>query len=166
MPTFLSLLVAKGGPVVLVVLVASSWMWALIAERYWFVHRRYPALREAARRQWRHERPDRRGVRGRLREARAAALSAALMRHFGTIRALAAILPLLGLLGTVTGMITTFELMTVFGTANPRELSRGIDRALVSTISGLVTAISGLYFSSPLENRALRERDRLSGLLV
>ena len=75
-------------------------------------------------------------------------------------------LPLLGLLGTVTGMITTFDLMTVFGNANPRELSRGIDRALVSTISGLVTAISGLYFASLLEGRARRAREQLSALLV
>ena len=159
-------LAERGGPVVLLVLVLAAWMWTLIIERYWYVHRVYPRLRARTLEAWRAERPRSRTVRARLRATREAALATALSRHFSTIHTLVAVLPLLGLLGTVTGMITTFDLLTEVGNENPRELSRGIDHALVSTIAGLVTAISGLYFARPAETRALRERERLAALLI
>lgn len=162
----LATLLDKGGPVVVVVMLVSVWMWALIGERFWFIHRCFPSLRAAALADWQGMRPAGTAARRRLRQARRDALAAALDRHFGTIRSLTAVLPLLGLLGTVTGMITAFDLINVFGNSNPRELSRGIDHALVSTISGLVTAISGLYFVTLLEGRARRAREQLGALLV
>jgi biopolymer transport protein ExbB len=161
---FLLRLLALGGPVVAAVLLLSTWMWWLLAERYWFLHRHFPGLREQIAGDWARQRPQARQARVRLRQARLERLSRTLSRHFGTIRALTAVLPLLGLLGTVTGMITTFDHMTLAGQANPRELSRGIDGALISTIAGLVTALSGLYTGTLLEARAQREQERLAAL--
>jgi len=164
LPDFLARLLDKGGPEVTAVLLMSAWMWWLIGERFWFLHWRLPALRDRLACAWRIERPARPGVRWRLRAARTAMLDGALTAHFGTIRALTAILPLLGLLGTVTGMITTFDLMTLEGNTSPRALSRGIDAALISTIAGLVTALSGMYAGTLLEGRAERERERVAAL--
>jgi biopolymer transport protein ExbB len=70
------------------------------------------------------------------------------------LQALTGILPLLGLLGTVSGMIKVFEVITVFGTGNTRGMASGISEALVTTMAGLFTALSGLYFVSDLENRS------------
>ncbi|WP_026353938.1 MotA/TolQ/ExbB proton channel family protein [Woodsholea maritima] len=60
----------------------------------------------------------------------------------------AAVAPLLGLLGTVTGMITTFTQITLFGTGDPRIMAGGISEALVTTVSGLVAAIPLLFIHS------------------
>jgi biopolymer transport protein ExbB len=74
-----------------------------------------------------------------------------LERHLGTLAVLGGVAPLLGLLGTVTGMIHTFRLVTIFGAGNPRLLSGGIAEALVTTEFGLIIAIPVLllhaYFS-------------------
>ena len=64
-----------------------------------------------------------------------------LERFLATLGMLAAIAPLLGLLGTVTGMIDTFQIMTQFGTGDPRMMSGGISVALVTTMLGLSVAI-------------------------
>jgi biopolymer transport protein ExbB len=65
----------------------------------------------------------------------------ALDRFSNFILVIAAVAPLLGLLGTVTGMINTFDIITVHGTGDPKLLSGGISEALVTTMLGLIVAI-------------------------
>lgn len=72
------------------------------------------------------------------------------------IRALAAIAPLLGLLGTVLGMIQTFQVISVFGTSNARAMASGISVALITTETGLLIAIPGLFVAGALGRRARR----------
>ncbi len=67
-----------------------------------------------------------------------------LEKHLGTLAALGGIAPLLGLLGTVTGIMRTFQLVTVFGTGDAKLLSGGISEALVTTEFGLIIAIPAL----------------------
>ncbi|MBI9080513.1 MAG: MotA/TolQ/ExbB proton channel family protein [Pseudodesulfovibrio sp.] len=83
------------------------------------------------------------------------------MRHIGTILILAAVAPLLGLLGTVTGMISTFDVISTFGTGNARALASGISEALVTTQSGLVIAVPGLLLGSLLYRRAEKTKTRM-----
>ena len=64
-----------------------------------------------------------------------------LQRGLATIKILAVVAPLLGLLGTVTGMIQTFQMITLFGTGDPRLMADGISQALITTVLGLVVAI-------------------------
>ena len=66
----------------------------------------------------------------------------------------AATAPLLGLLGTVTGMINTFKLITVFGTGDPKRLSSGISEALVTTEYGLIIAVPCLLMFAFLSRKA------------
>ncbi|MGZ0657181.1 MotA/TolQ/ExbB proton channel family protein [Coraliomargarita sp. W4R53] len=66
----------------------------------------------------------------------------------------AAVSPLLGLLGTVTGMINTFKLITIFGTGDARSLSSGISEALITTEFGLIVAIPALILHAILSRRA------------
>ena len=66
----------------------------------------------------------------------------------------AAIAPLLGLLGTVSGMISTFSALSVVGTGDPKLLSGGISEALVTTLFGLVVAIPALILHSLLSRRS------------
>ncbi len=76
--------------------------------------------------------------------------------HFGltTLTVFAAVSPLLGLLGTVTGMIQTFESISLFGTGDPKLMSGGISQALVTTQLGLAVAIPLLLLHSFLHGRA------------
>ena len=66
----------------------------------------------------------------------------------------AATAPLMGLLGTVTGMINTFKLITIFGTGDAKQLSSGISEALVTTEFGLIVAIPSLIMHALLNRRA------------
>lgn len=78
----------------------------------------------------------------------------ALRRGLPTLTLLAAITPLLGLLGTVTGMIETFQSITLFGTGDPKVMSGGISQALVTTQLGLAVAIPVLLLHGFLNARA------------
>lgn len=98
----------------------------------------------------------------------------AIDRFRSTISVFAAVAPLLGLLGTVTGMIATFDIITQFGTGDPRLLSGGISEALITTEFGLIVAIPTLLvgnllsswgdrITSNLEMAALRVVNAVSG---
>lgn len=69
-----------------------------------------------------------------------------LERFLNTLGTIAAITPLLGLLGTVLGMITVFSVITDVGVGNPGELAGGISQALITTAAGLTVAIPSLFF--------------------
>ena len=77
-----------------------------------------------------------------------------LQRGLGTIAILAAVTPLLGLLGTVTGIIETFQSITLFGTGDPKLMSAGISEALVTTVLGLLAAIPLLLIHSFLSSKS------------
>lgn len=82
--------------------------------------------------------------------------------RFGSaILVIAAVAPLLGLLGTVTGMISTFDIITEFGTGDPKLLSTGISEALITTKFGLVVAIPLLLMGNILSSWATRTKNGL-----
>lgn len=87
--------------------------------------------------------------------------SATLNRFGAVIIVIAAVSPLLGLLGTVTGMISTFDVITEFGTGDPKLLSGGISIALVTTQLGLIVAIPLLLVGNVLSGWAERIKDEM-----
>jgi biopolymer transport protein ExbB len=82
-------------------------------------------------------------------------------RNLAVIAVLGSIAPLLGLLGTVSGMITTFSVIAELGTGNARPLAGGISEALVATQAGLLVAIPGLFVSVALRRRATKLTHKL-----
>lgn len=70
------------------------------------------------------------------------------------VKLLAAVTPLLGLLGTVTGMIATFQAITLFGTGDPKLMAGGISTALITTVLGLITAIPLLFAYTYISSKA------------
>ena len=77
-----------------------------------------------------------------------------LRARLAAIAVLAAVAPLLGLLGTVLGMIETFDVIAFFGTSNAKAMAGGISVALITTQGGLVVAIPGLYISGNLSRKS------------
>jgi biopolymer transport protein ExbB len=73
------------------------------------------------------------------------------------VQTLVAVCPLLGLLGTVTGMITVFQVMAVSGTGNVRSMAAGVSMATVPTMAGMVGALSGVFLVTILTRTAHRQ---------
>lgn len=150
----------RGGPVLVGILVVSTLLWIMIIERYWFLNFVYPRRLETIIKRW-EERSDRASWYAlRLREGLSTEIRLVLQSYLFPIQTITQVLPLLGLLGTVTGMIAIFDVITVFGTGNARGMADGISRALLPTTAGLTTAIVGLYFSANLKHRARIEQQK------
>jgi biopolymer transport protein ExbB len=81
-------------------------------------------------------------------------LNRRLTARLAVIGVLVAIAPLLGLLGTVTGMMTTFDVLAIFGTGNAKAMAGGISEALITTQTGLLVAIPGLAIKVFLDRQA------------
>ena len=151
----LASLFEQGGLILWAILVASLYMWFLLVERYCFHWFQISGLREMLREEWQSKTTGlSTALSFRRLEAIVGDLRAEARKNLLALNALVAILPLLGLLGTVSGMIKVFEVITVYGTGNTRGMAFGISEALVTTMAGLFTALSGLYFVSDLERRA------------
>ena len=82
------------------------------------------------------------------------------------IRTLVAICPLLGLLGTVTGMIEVFDVMAISGGGNARAMAAGVGKATIPTMSGMVAALSGLVISAQMERFAADESQRVADHMI
>ena len=78
---------------------------------------------------------------------------------------LLAMCPMLGLLGTVYGMIEVFEVLAVLGTGNPRAMSTGVAKATIPTMAGMTIALTGLYFKFDLQNRVAVFEEKAKTLL-
>ena len=151
----LAALFEQGGIILWAILFASIYMWILLAERYWFHWNQLPDLKKQLYEDWlSHPVKASPSLTFKRIEALVGDLRTEARRNLLSLQALVAILPLLGLLGTVSGMIKVFDVITVFGTGNTRGMASGISEALVTTMAGLFTALSGLYFVSDLERRA------------
>jgi biopolymer transport protein ExbB len=154
----------------------SMVMWVLIAERWHFyrgltrkdlrIHDAVHAVQEGQTRKPRvglraqlvrdflEQRTGDRELDRQLLRQLAMSLRPELTRFLAVIAILAGIAPLLGLLGTVIGMIETFDVISLFGTGNAKALAGGISVALITTQSGLLVAIPGLLLSAVLSRRA------------
>ena len=75
-------------------------------------------------------------------------------RYVGLIKVISAVAPLMGLMGTVIGMIATFQAITLFGTGDPKTMAGGISQALVTTVMGLSVAIPTVLLHAIVSARA------------
>ncbi|MBW2619091.1 MAG: MotA/TolQ/ExbB proton channel family protein [Deltaproteobacteria bacterium] len=164
-----------GGPIMLPLLAVSVWLWMLILIKAWELirYRRSERFRtgpaSGAKPGWQaviladfqsqrtHASEDDARLLKRLIMRQAAQLD----RHVGTILVLASLAPLIGLLGTVSGMITTFEVISLFGTGNAKALAGGISEALITTQTGLVVALPGLVAGNFIRRRVERLKARM-----
>ena len=151
-----------GGPVLKVIGALTLFMWMLIVERLVFMRTGYKRLvknalviwdRRADKSSWKAHQ-----IRGRI----ISQVASTAENHLSLIQTCVALCPLMGLLGTVTGMINVFEVMAISGSGNPRSLASGVSMATVPTMSGMVAALSGVAMGAYLTNRARREREALT----
>lgn len=134
-----------GGPVVRLLMLLAIGLWAMIFERLLFYRRVMPGLLAEIRAAW-DIRTDRTSwYAQKIRRRFLAEAQRQIRGPLPMIRAFVALCPLVGLLGTVTGMIQVFDVMAVLGTGNAREMASGVSAATLPTLAGMVLALSGMY---------------------
>ncbi len=154
-----------GGSVLWAIMFVLFMMWTLILERLWYFYRVHPGNKQAIVEAWGCRTDTRSWYARRIRDGMISETSLLLKRNIGLIKALIVVCPLLGLMGTVTGMITVFDVMTYHGGGNLREMAGGVSMATVPTMAGMVAALSGVYFGTWLEHKAQTEREKLEDSL-
>lgn len=147
-----------GGDVLVLIGVLTLVMWGLIFERVLYLMSKHPQATRAALAQW-EARSERTSWHAhQIRELLISIVAQGLERNMAMIKTCVALCPLLGLLGTVTGMIEVFEVMAISGSANPRSMASGVSKATVPTMAGMVAALSGVAMSAYLQGKVGRER--------
>ncbi|MBO9491490.1 MotA/TolQ/ExbB proton channel family protein [Endozoicomonas sp. G2_1] len=153
--------IATGGDVLYFVAVALLLMWILMIERFWFLSASYPKLRDSIIANWDARADTTSWYAHRIRDTWISEATELLEKNMITIKTLVAMCPLIGLLGTVTGMISVFETMAQQGTGNPRLMAAGISMATIPTMAGMVAALSGVFFSSRLDAKVKLAKAKL-----
>ena len=143
-----------GGDVLYIIAFVLVVMWTFIIERFWYQHLTFPRESRQMVARWTSRSDMSSWGAQRIREAWISQSKEDLNRNLTLIKTMVAICPMVGLLGTVTGMITVFETMATHGTGNPRLMASGISMATVPTMAGMVAALSGLFVSTRLEASA------------
>jgi biopolymer transport protein ExbB len=155
-----------GGPVLLAIGVLTLVMWVLIFERLIYFRTGHRRMVSEVLATW-DSRTERRSWHARrIRDAMISRVSLSIDEFLPFIKTLVALCPLLGLLGTVTGMIVVFEVMAFSGTGNPRSMAAGVSQATIPTMAGMVAALSGLFATTLLSRFAHREVERLKAALT
>lgn len=155
-----------GGDVLWAIMAVLLVMWTLIIERYWFLLRVLPGYRRELIEEWQARDDHRSWHAHRIKQEMISKLRQAMQRNVKTIQTLVAICPLLGLLGTVTGMVAVFDVMAFFGTGNARAMADGVSKATIPTMAGMVAALSGVYFASHLDRKTDIEAEKFEDLLA
>ncbi len=157
---------ALGGPVLKAIAVTIFLMWVLIVERLLFFRSTMRELSREIHDEW-ESRTERRSWHAhQIRELLISQFSLSINRGIAMIQTFVALCPLLGLLGTVTGMITVFQVLAVSGSGNVRAMAGGVSQATVPTMAGMVGALSGVLLVTLLTRRATREVEFLEDSLT
>lgn len=134
----------SGGDVLWLIAAATFGMWCLIFERIWYIFTEQKRVVGIALAKWnnRDERQSWNAKMIRLKEI--SMVNMKLNTNMTLIKTFISLLPLLGLLGTVTGMVQVFEAMTFSG-GNARSMAQGVSAATIPTMSGMVATLSGVF---------------------
>jgi biopolymer transport protein ExbB len=154
-----------GGPVVVALMISTVIMWTLIIERLLYFLRAQPRLNRSKVAQWATRDDHSSWQAHAIREKLISEHKLSSEQFLDLIRLFILITPLLGLLGTVTGMIEVFQSITSAGSSNARLLAAGIYRATVPTMTGLAVSLSGVFFMSLFDRQVARSVGSLADRL-
>ena len=154
-----------GGNVLWAIFVTTGLMWTMIIERLWFFRGAHTVNVECAQVEWAQQLDRSTWYSNAIRRQLISCIKLDACRYIRIIQALMVVLPLLGLLGTVTGMIQVFNVMAMEGTTNPRLMAAGVSAATIPTMAGLVAALSGFWFTVYIKRRVGIEMQRVDELL-
>ena len=149
--TLFATYINQGGYVLIVLFIVALYMWILLTERFFFykyllkdeINESFISYQNMITADnWTNQ---------KIKKMFLAEITLSKNKNINQIKGLVALCPLLGLLGTVTGMIEVFDVMAFTGTGNPRAMASGVSKATLPTMTGLVISISGLFAITFLE---------------
>ncbi|MDP6374656.1 MAG: MotA/TolQ/ExbB proton channel family protein [Pseudomonadales bacterium] len=142
----------QGGNVLYLIAALTFLMWTMIFERMWYFQAEHGNVIRHASQAW-EERPERRSWSAhQIRDALISEASDKITGSLPLIQTCVMLCPLLGLLGTVTGMITVFDAMATQG-GNARSMAAGVSQATIPTMSGMVASLSGVLGSTFIKRK-------------
>ncbi len=158
--------VQSGGPILIVIAVMTFIMWTLLFERFWFYKGSLGRLVNGALNDW-EARPERKSWNAQqIRRAMISRVNEQINTNLELIGTMVALCPLLGLLGTVTGMIEVFNVLALTGGGDAKSMASGVSQATIPTMAGMVAALSGVFGQTLVNQIALRESQLLEDHLT
>lgn len=147
----------SGGMVLYMIAILTFWMWTLVFERIWYFRFALKKDMSEALGVW-EGRAERKSWNARqVRRSLISQINEKIDQNMSLIKAVVALCPLMGLLGTVTGMIQVFNIMAVTGGGEARAMASGVSMATIPTMAGMVAALSGVFANTYITRVAERE---------
>jgi len=162
----ISAFVESGGFILKCIAVLTFVMWTLLFERFWFYKTSLNKVVSGALDSW-EARPERKSWNAhQIRRRMISVVNEKINANLDLIATMVALCPLLGLLGTVTGMINVFQILALTGGGDAKSMAGGVSLATIPTMAGMVAAISGVFGTTVVNQIASRESQLLEDHLT
>ena len=148
----------RGGPVLPLIATLTFAMWTMIFERFWFFRTEFKTIVDSTIQEWEGREERRSWSAHAIREAMISEASEKIRGTLPLIQTCVALAPLLGLMGTVTGMVAVFDAMATQG-GNARSMASGVSMATIPTMAGMVASLSGVLATTFLQGKVDRETE-------
>lgn len=155
-------LIEGGGPFVLWIFLTCLVLWTLVIERSLYFSRVLPRESAEMLKRWRARTDHKSWCARQIRQAMISRLQVGMTTNLQLMKVLVPLSPLLGLIGTVSGMLEVFDSMALRGSADARTMASGVSHAMICTLTGLAVSISGLYPVHYFDSRARRQTELLA----
>lgn len=156
-----STFMVRGGNVLWIIAWLLLVKWSLIFERIWFINTIHKANVKNTLAAWNARADTKSWSAHQIRTMMISKISLDVRSTLPVIEVLVTICPLLGLIGTVTGMIEVFFIMSVSGGGDAKSMAGGVSKATIPTMAGMVGAISGIFASNYLKSKVNRDLELL-----
>ena len=151
----------RGGPVLNVIAILLFLKWSLVFERIWYLNTTHKRNVKNTLAQWNIREDKTSWAAHQIRTMMISKISLDVRSTLPIIEVLVTICPLLGLIGTVTGMIEVFFVMAVTGGGDAKSMAGGVSKATIPTMAGMVGAISGIFAYNYLKGTVDRDLELL-----
>ena len=148
----------KGGNVLWLIAILVFFMWTLIFKRLWYFSATWRNDRAKVVSIWENRSERRSWNAKQIRQKMLSSSRDMINNNMNVITTCVALCPLLGLLGTVTGMIEVFNVMAVTGGGDAKSMAGGVEKSTIPTMAGMVAALSGVFANTYLQRVASREQ--------
>lgn len=147
-----------GGPVLYLIAILTFIMWILMLERTWYYWFEYRHDEKQVIHIWEERNERKSWYAYAIRDKLISEIHLKIDQYLGLIKTLITLCPLFGLLGTITGMIDVFTVLSTTGGGDIRSMAGGVSRATIPTMAGMVAALSGVFANIYITQKASRER--------
>lgn len=155
-----------GGDVLWYIAALTFLMWTLAFERFWYFRTSLRRDLDLAINTWESRRERKSWNAHQIRQKLVSEVSSRINNNLPLLQSMVALCPLLGLLGTVTGMVEVFNILAVTGGADAKSMASGVSKATIPTMAGMVAALSGVAANTYLKGVASRESQLLEDHLT